>query len=70
MTDADQWIFMREGCQWIGSDQHPSKGKVSTCGAKVKAGKTYCEEHYEIAYKKPPRKKKAKFKLPEPRINF
>jgi hypothetical protein len=71
MTDSDQWIFIKEGCQWIGMEQDPSRGPVTTCGNKVLPGKSYCAEHHALCFKKPKKNKpKPGFKLPAVKINF
>lgn len=62
---------MREGCQWTGPEQDPSRSRLVYCGAKVLAGKSYCAEHYARCYTKPKKEKHNKVaKLPTPKINF
>jgi hypothetical protein len=40
-------------CQYIGSDQDPLRSwPVKYCGKKSLEGKSYCEEHYYVVYKK------------------
>lgn len=71
MTDSDQWIFIQEGCQYIGPDQNPARGPVTYCRATVLAGKSYCAEHHALCYAKPKRKKRTgTANLPAPKINF
>jgi hypothetical protein len=43
----------REGCQWIGPEQDPSRGPVKMCGCKpLWPGRSYCEEHVWRVYQK------------------
>jgi len=50
MVDSDQWIFMREGCQWSSPEQDPYYGPLTMCGNTVKSGCSYCEEHYNRVF--------------------
>ncbi len=40
------------GCQYIGPEQDPRKGPVTYCGKPTLTGKSYCEDHYWVVYKK------------------
>lgn len=38
------------GCQYIGAEQH--NYPFTLCGKKTLTGKSYCEEHYHVVYKR------------------
>ena len=50
MVDKDQWIFMREGCQYIGDQKVTPNKETEKCGHKVLPGKSYCQHHYNVVH--------------------
>jgi len=55
MNNLSDSIFQRLiekelGCQYMGPDQDPRRGRVKYCGCPVIPKKAYCEEHYRIMY--------------------